>query len=62
VISRLLRGPVRGDYQVTYRGGTSVRRIEYSRRVEWFVNGSPVSEEQARKVMLEHGDEGEAAL
>lgn len=44
----LLAGPVRGDSQVTWKGGDSVRRVERPRRVDWFINGTPVSEDEAR--------------
>ena len=48
MLRRLLQGRVHGDTHVTYLGGTSVRRVEYRRRVEWFLDGTPVSEEQAK--------------
>ena len=44
----LLAGPVRGESQVTWAGGDSVRRVERRRRVDWYLNGAPVSEETAR--------------
>lgn len=51
MIRRLLRGLPRSDMQVTYLGGTSVRRVEYRRRVDWFLDGAPVTEGQARAYM-----------
>lgn len=43
----LFAGPVRGDDQVTWQGGDSVRRVE-RRRVSWYINGTPASEHEAR--------------
>jgi len=52
-LRRLLAGPVRGDSQVTWKGGDSVRRVEHRRRVDWYVNGAPVSEPEARTFVAE---------
>lgn len=48
LFGNLFAGPVRGDGQVTWPGGDSVRRVERRRRVDWYVNGALVSEEEAR--------------
>lgn len=48
---RLFRGRVRSDYQVSYYRGSTVRRIERGRRVEWFLDGAPVTEERATAYM-----------
>lgn len=53
LLKLFMRGRVRSDYQVTYPGGLSVRRVEYRRRVEWSVNGCPVSEGEARAIVRE---------
>ena len=52
-LRRLLDGPVRGDSQVTWKDGDSVRRVEHRRRVEWYVNGEPASESEARAFVAE---------
>ena len=46
----LFQGRVRSDYQVTYPGGSFVRRVE-RRRVEWYINGELTSERQAKAFM-----------
>lgn len=48
LLGRLFTGRVRSDDQVTWAGGDSVRRVGRGRRVDWYVNGAPVSEEEAR--------------
>ncbi|WP_406170418.1 hypothetical protein OIE52_39530 [Streptomyces canus] len=48
LLGDLLEGPIQGDSQVTWKGGDSVRRVERRRRVDWYLNGAPVSEETAR--------------
>lgn len=52
-LADLLAGPIRGDDQVTWEGGDSVRRVERRRRVEWFINGVPASELDAREFAAE---------
>lgn len=52
-LADLLAGPIRGDDQVTWKGGDSVRRVERRRRVEWFINGAPASEQEAREFAAE---------
>jgi hypothetical protein len=65
VVRRLfeaLRGRVKSDYQVTYPGGSSVRRVE-RRRVEWYVNGEPSAERQAKAfIEAKEGPEGLVGL
>ena len=39
------------DYQVTYVGGATVRRVERGRKVNWLLNGVPVSERVAKDFM-----------
>lgn len=54
-----LRGPVKSDYQVTYPGGSTVRRVERGRRIEWYVNGERTAERQAKAFMAaKEGSEG----
>lgn len=51
VIRRLLGGRVKSDYQISYYRGSAIRRVERGRRVEWFLDGAPVSEAEARAYM-----------
>lgn len=51
VIRRLLCGRVKSDYQISYYRGSTIRRIERGRRVEWFRDGAPVSEAEAQEYM-----------
>lgn len=48
LLRNLLAGPVQGDDQVTWTGGDSVRRVQRSHRVDWYINGAPASEREAR--------------
>ncbi|MEU6543850.1 hypothetical protein [Streptomyces sp. NPDC046859] len=51
MIRRLLRGRVKSDYQISYYRGATVRRVERGRRVDWLLDGMPVSESRAREYM-----------
>lgn len=50
-IGNLLRGRAKSDMSVTYLGGMQVRRVERRRKVEWLLDGEPVSEETAQECM-----------
>jgi hypothetical protein len=58
----LFAGPVRGDDQVTWGGGDSVRRVERRRRVDWYINGAPASEQEARAFVAERDQESREFL
>lgn len=51
MIRRLLRGRVKSDYEISYYRGSTIRRVESGRRVEWFRDGTPVSEAEAQEYM-----------
>ncbi|MFE6355837.1 hypothetical protein ACFVOO_23650 [Streptomyces rochei] len=51
MIRRLLRGRVKSDYEISYYRGSTIRRIERGRRVEWFRDGVPVPEAEAQAYM-----------
>lgn len=51
MLTALLRGWIRSDYQVTFPGGDSVRRVQRRNKVEWYVNGAAVTEGNARRVL-----------
>jgi hypothetical protein len=50
-IRNLFHGRVKSDMSLTYLGGMQVRRVERGRRVEWLLDGEPVTEQIARECM-----------
>lgn len=50
MLRKLLRGRI-GVFEATYPDGTSVRRVERRRTVDWYVNGTPASEAKVMGVM-----------
>ncbi len=57
MIRNLFGRRIRSDYQLSYWGGPSVRRVERGRDVEWYVDDVLVPEAEARARMAAREEE-----